>query len=592
MSSRARKIAIPLLALVGIQAWLLIDNAFWGRNSQVTLLAAALLVAVIPPLPRVAWIFLRRLRHPTGGARAITAWAVALIAGISLYRYALACGRDLLPVMHDEFQFLLQARMLAGGKLWMPPHPLIDFFDTFYVLIQPHYAAQSFPGTAFFYVPALWLHVTPWKWSIGIAAATVGLFYRVAADLVDGLAGLLAAAMLGLLSMLHLVSTMVLAQTPLLLLALAAIWAYLHWRRSRKNIWAACIGFFSGWMAVTRPSDAVIFGLPLFIAVLIDLCRNRRAAAPLIFIALAAAPWLALQLVFNHGVTGRWLTSPFTLYNQRDQPRLVYGLHIPPGNPPPLTRVPQKRAYYHDSVRPWLLRHRPELFWQTFKTLRLPVTIGDALPQPMLVALLPIGLLAWRGRRAWVLAVTLPLFFLIYTPYPLFPAHYTLIAAPAAILTAVLAPRAISLAWPRARAAAWTALSIFVTGLFFTGPVDNYQMVSALAFHATVLKSADELTAALAARGRPAVVLFRRDQSVSNDFEPVYNLDAAWPDDALVIRAHDRRGENWIIFQYYAHHGPDRAFYLFDESRPLEGLRFLGMASDLASTSVGHRIVP
>src|ERR1700690_1023091 len=126
--------------------------------------------------------------------------------------------------MHDEFQFLLQTRMLAAGKLSMPPHPLADFFDTFYVLVQPKYAAQSFPGTAFFYVPAIWLHVTPWKWAVGLSAITVGMFYRVVCELVDGLAGLLAAAMLGVLSMLHYVSTMVLAQTPLLLLALAAVW--------------------------------------------------------------------------------------------------------------------------------------------------------------------------------------------------------------------------------------------------------------------------------------------------------------------------------------------------------------------------------
>jgi hypothetical protein len=588
MSSRARKITLPLLALLGIQAWLLINDGIWGRNSQVILLAAALFVAVIPPLAHFAWRILRQLRHPSPGMRATTAWLVAAITGVWLYRYALANGRDLFPVMHDEFQFLLQTRMLAAGKLWMPAHPLVDFFDTFYVLITPRYAAQSFPGTAFFYVPALWLHVTPWKWAIGLAAATVGLFYRVVAEMVDGLAGLLAAAMLGMLSMLHYISTMVLAQTPLLFLALAAIWAYLRWRQSQRSFWAASVGFFGGWMVVTRPSDALVFGLPLFIGILIDVCRKHCTVKPLVFIALAAAPWLALQLVFNHGVTGHWLTSPFTLYNQRDQPQLIYTLHIPPGNPPPVTHVPEKRAYYHNSVWPWLVQHRPELFWHTFTTLRLPVTIGDDLPQPMLVALLPIGLLAWSRRRAWVLATTLPLFFLIYTPYPLFPAHYTIITAPAAILAAVLAPRAIGFAWPRARAAAWTGLTIFVVGLFFTAQVDNEQMIGARAFHATVLGQADKQIAALAAKGRPAVVLFRRNDGVSTEYEPVYNLDAAWPDDELVIRAHDRRRDNWRIYQYYSTHGRDRAFYLFDESRPLAGLRLLGMASDLARTTVGH----
>jgi hypothetical protein len=84
------------------------------------------------------------------------------------------------------------------------------------------------------------------------------------------------------------------------------------------------------------------------------------------------------------------------------------------------------------------------------------------------------------------------------------------------------------------------------------------------------------------------VVLFRRDPRLPLDYEPVYNLDAAWPDDELVMRAHWRGGDDWRIYQYYAQHGPDRAFYLFDESRPLAGLTYLGMASDLARTSEGH----
>jgi hypothetical protein len=587
-----RKIVIPLLAVLGIQAWLLVLNAFWGSNSHLTLLAIAMAVSVVSPVNRLIWRFLRRLRHPSPTARAATAFVVSVIAACGLGRYAIASGRDLFPTMHDEFQFLLQARMLASGRLWMPGHPLLDFFDTFYVLIQPRYAAQSFPGAAMFFVPALWLHVAPWKWAVGLSALCVGMFYLVVTELADGLAGVLAALLLGLLSMLHYVSTMVLAQTPMLLLGLAAVWVYLHWRRCRKPAWAVCVGFICGLMAITRPADAVIFGLPIGVGVLFDLsCQKPRGSYPSALVQMAlmlggAGPCMGVQLMFDRGVTGHWLTTPFGLYNQRDQPRLVYGLRAPDRAPPPRTRVIEKRQYYH-SLQPLLAAHRPDQFWKTFIHTRLPVTIGDDLPQPMLVVLLPVGLLAWGRRRAWVLGATLPLFFLIYMFYPLFPAHYTIIAAPAVILSVVLAARAISLAWPAARAGAWSAVTIFVVGLCVTKPVDCYQMTAATAFHATVLKAADEQTALVAAEGRPAVVLFRRDPHLLLDYEPVYNLDAAWPDDELVIRAHDRRGDNWRIFQYYALHGPDRAFYLFDESRP-NGVTFLGMASELARNNVGH----
>jgi hypothetical protein len=253
-----------------------------------------------------------------------------------------------------------------------------------------------------------------------------------------------------------------------------------------------------------------------------------------------------------------------------------------------VTRVQEKQLYYQKVVEPRLTEQRPVMLWHTFVTTRLPTTMGDTLPQPLLLVIVPLGLLAWGRRRAWVLGATLPLFFLVYTFYPLFPAHYTIVVAPAAILTVMLGIKTIALAWPKARAGAWTALAIFVVGLLFVRPVESFEMTGVTAFHATVLRAADEQTAKLAALGKPAVVLFRRDPNLKLDHEPVYNLDAAWPDDELVIRAHDRGEENTQIFKYYAEHGADRRFYLFDESRVEEGVRFLGMGSELSKTNQGH----
>jgi hypothetical protein len=586
MTVRLRHILTPLLAVLGVQAWLLILNAYWGNNVHVTILAVALFIGVIPQVHRPIWRILRRLRRPSPRARALTALAIVVAEAVYLFHSALTGRRDLIPTMHDEFQFLLQARMVAHGRLWMPPHPLADFFDTFYVLVTPKYAPQSFPGTAILYAPSIWLGIAGWKWSIGLAAITVGLFYRVVAEMLDGLAGLLAAGLLGKLSMLRYVSIMVLAQTPAMLLGLLCVWAYLRWRRSSRHFiaWAACLGFIGGMAMVTRPADALVFGLPIAVG----LFQRKRWVQSWAMAILAAAPWLALQLVFNVGVTGHLLTTPFALYNQRDQPRLTYGLWPEPGNPPPLTTVPEKREYYENSIWPLVAQHRPSLFWHTFWAWQLPVTTLADLPQPMLVALIPVGLLAWSRRRAWLLATEVPLFYLLYMPYPIFAPHYTVILAPATIFAVLLGARAICLAWPAARAGTWTALAVFVAGLLCTRAVEDYRLLSALAFPPVVLREADRDINALAAKGQPAVVLFNRDRNLSNDAEPVYNIGALWPDDATVIRAHDRGAENWKIFQYYATHGPDRAFYRFNESRPSDELTFLGMASDLARTSVGH----
>jgi hypothetical protein len=91
----------------------------------------------------------------------------------------------------------------------------------------------------------------------------------------------------------------------------------------------------------------------------------------------------------------------------------------------------------------------------------------------------------------------------------------------------------------------------------------------------------------------PAVVLFRSEPGLSyfHD-EPVFNDDAAWPDDALIVRARDLGpAEDRKLFRYYAQRQPDRVFYIYDlasistTQTPLSAP--LGTARRLARTEPG-----
>jgi hypothetical protein len=588
MSQRVRQIITVLLAFVGVEFWLIAFRGIWGQTPHVELLAAAIALPLIPGIAPAAWLVLKRLHRPTPLARRITALLVTIGAAISLGNYAITSRRDLFPLLHDEYQFLLQTRMLSIGRLWMPGHPLYDFFDTFYVLIQPKYAAQSFPGTAFLFVPSLWLHITQWKWAILISAIAVGIFYRVVTEIAGGLPGLLGAMLLTKVSVFRYVSTMILAQAPVTMLGLATIWMYLRWRRHRTAWSAAWLGFTAGLAFITRPADALIFMIPVGLAILLDLRRDWKPAISTLAAGfLGALPWIATLLIFDRGVTGHWLTTPFDFYNQRDQPGLVYGLRAQqPGDP--LTKLPEKRGYYFGGVVYRIKEHRPGLLWSSFVNERFPATIQNCIPQPMLGAIIPLGLFFCLRRRAWVLAIGLPMFFLLYTPYPIFIQHYVVVAAPAEVFCAVLGIAAFARAWPRARARIWTAAFIFVTGFMFLRASEVMPMVNAMAFHNGLLQSANQEVAELTAKGQPAVILFHRPPDIIADFEPVYNTDTAWPEDATVIRAHDLGNQNWQIFQYFATHGPDRAFYRFDEGNPGKPLVYLGMASELARSRVGQ----
>src|SRR5262249_44793906 len=159
--------------------------------------------------------------------------------------------------------YALQIRMLSHGRLWMPKHPLADFFDSFQVIVDPVYASMYFPGASFFYVPAAWMSVPYWAISSLISGACGALLYLIMTDLIDGLAGALATLMLLGVSKFRELSILVVGHPAIVLLALLMIYSWLRWRHSRSIGWMIALGAFSGWAAITRPLDALIVALPI-----------------------------------------------------------------------------------------------------------------------------------------------------------------------------------------------------------------------------------------------------------------------------------------------------------------------------------------
>jgi hypothetical protein len=158
----------------------------------------------------------------------------------------------------------------------MPAHPISDFFDTFYVLMQPHYAPQSFPGAALLFAPTVWLHLPTWVMPLIASGVACALLWWILAELVDPVCATVGWLALlcnwGFLRM----STMYLAQVPELMLGLAAFASMLVWQRTRSTGAAAMIGVSLGAAAITRPLDAVCYGVVVGAGML----AARRAMPP------------------------------------------------------------------------------------------------------------------------------------------------------------------------------------------------------------------------------------------------------------------------------------------------------------------------
>jgi hypothetical protein len=556
-----RTIVALLLLIVGVQFWLVLGRGDWGYLPGPITWAAILLVALLPPVNRRIARLLERIAQPSPRTRLVIAVMLSIAAGVYLYCTAVRQQRDFFLKIHDEHSYAIQARMLAVGRLWTAAHPAAESFDSPYVLVRPVYASMYFPGTALMLVPGVWLGLPWWATPLILSAACVGVLYHVVTELIDGDAGLLAALMLVSLQTFRELSLRLYSQTPMLLLALCLIWAWLAWRRDRRWQRALIIGVIAGWILIVRPLDAIVFLAPVIIGIVLDLRKPelRTIAA----IAAGALPFVSLQLIANRGITGSWLTTPHAFYADRDFPGVTLGFHTPRPMSMLVTTVPQKRALYRDTI-PAIEKHRPGNVVPELMRNRLPITVSTTLPNNLLVILLPLGVAAALFARkqtspAWILAAPLPLFLLAYAFYLFYFAHYLLVLAPAMIFLIVIAAHELPALWPRMR----NPLVVLVT---FTLAIISLDALPE--FHPRLrddvgagdLGEINKLLADLP--HRPAIVLFRYANGDNAQREPVYNTSTSNIDDADVIRAHDLPGEaNRTLLEYYAERQPQRHVY-------------------------------
>jgi 4-amino-4-deoxy-L-arabinose transferase-like glycosyltransferase len=593
------RVTLLVAALLGVALWAAVGTRGWWTKQQLIALAGVAAVAAVPPARRatadaVEW--LRRLGRP--GTRRATA-IVFGAAFVYLVSTAIFQGRDLFPKWHDHQMTLLQARMLAAGRLWLPQHPCADFFETFYVFVKPVYAPMYFPGGALAFVPALWLGIAPWVYSALLAAGVVALLFRIVAKSVDPAAGLVAAALLVSLADVRRVAVWVTSHHVLTLLALAAVYAWMRWREragepagGRAALgWAAVIGAAMGWAAVTRPVDAIAYAVPLGLVMAWDLRRvgwGRRIATVLVAFA-AATPFLCLQLALNKAVTGSWLKTPVQHYTEVELPGLAaFGGGSNPAEVRAASSLPQKQAFARYFAIPMQAEYLAE---STAAGLRrkAAVMFQYGVPGSLALFILPLAIPGLRDPRRWVLAATPVTFLAGYLFYPTILSHYTVVVAPGLVLWLVVAARVCERALPARPAGLRTTLCTLVPLALAAGVLpelsglrDDPNPWPVTHFNRVVLPNEVQT---------PAVVLFRYHPASSFHEEPVYNDDAARPDDNPVVRAHDLGERNVEIFRYYAQHQPDRTFYLFD--RGDASLQRLGTAAELAALhSAGAPVAP
>jgi hypothetical protein len=385
----------------------------FGPSDLLEITLAALLVAL-------AWVsrpwiqpFARKLAPHTG-------WCMLLLALLPVaLRLALLSHHPMpSPDVYDEFGHLLVADTLLHFRFANPPHPLHQFFETFFVLQSPAYASIYPIGQGLALALGRAVFGLPWAGVLLSTAAMCSLCYWMLRGWTAPewalLGGVLAVIEFGPLS----------------------AWMDSYWGGSVAAV-AGCLvfgalprirasgrirdGAFLGlglalhWL--TRPYETIFLGL----AVLLFLLPSFRGLAkPALAAGIVLLPAIGLSLLQNKQITGSWTTLPYALSRYQYGVPAAFTWQTNPQPHQDLTREQQLQYKMQTSFR----SSGSESTKTYLQRLAYRVRFYRFFFLPALYIALPFFLLSLRQFRfAWV-ALTLSLFALGVNFYPFFEVHY------------------------------------------------------------------------------------------------------------------------------------------------------------------------
>lgn len=380
------------------------------------------------------------LRLPDEGTARVTGWlggprAPLLLALLTTLALAWVGGGGLqtTPISTDENAYLLQAHLLAEGKVAGAPAPIPDFFEQPWVMVAPRTYAKYPPGQALILAPGVFLGL-PWLVPALLLAVTGALVFVLARRIVGPAGAVLAWAGWVLAPMTMAWQSSYFSEITSAAGWLVAVWAGLRWHDGGGRRWLVVTALALGWTAITRPYTALLLAIPLGTALLVTIAR-RRAWGDLAAAVVAGSAVLAVLPFWYHATTGHWTQSPLSVYTATYLPWDHLGFAIdstPPLRAPTADFAPIAHhmlqvhrdhtlaALPHTLVDRFLWTMR--MTWSGWRIILIPLAVFGLFELGTLgwlafasAVLLFLGHLVWGHEAGWTLyyAEAEPVWFLL-----------------------------------------------------------------------------------------------------------------------------------------------------------------------------------
>jgi hypothetical protein len=394
------------------------DPLGFGAGDWVEFTAAALIAGMVLLRPRIEPWFRWLAARPLLSMLALGALTVILRL-LLLPQHPVPS-----PDIYDEFSHLFVADTLRHLRLANPPHPLSQFFETFFVLQDPTYSSIYPIGQGLMLAFGWNTFGYPWAGVLFSTAAMIGACYWMLRGWVSAewalVGGLLAIFEFGPLCLWmngYWGGSLPALAGCLVFGALPRLRRDGRWRDS----WILGVGL--AMHLLTRPFESIF----LFLAVILYLRRPARSLAPALGCVLAA---LGLTLAHNQAVTGNWLVLPEAL--SQYQYGVPAALTFQPNLVPHRALTPQQQLGYQSQ----LAFRSPGPETGAFVT-RLEYRVRYYRFFFLAPLYLALGVFLIRVHKWWVISV-LALFACGANLFPAFQYHYVAAVTCLFVLVSVL----------------------------------------------------------------------------------------------------------------------------------------------------------